>query len=287
MKESLKQVTLGLLKAHNRFPHKRLGQNFLINPEILDRISAAAELAPEDYVIEIGTGLGVLTQKIAEKVKHLTTIEVDKELLKITEEILKKYSNIEYIPQSILEINLSNLNSLISTLESRISNLKVLGNLPYYITSPILERILKMEPRPKLCVFTVQKEVAERICSKPGSKKYGSLSVFVQYYAQAELVSLVPKFAFYPQPNVSSAIIKLIPYQQNPWEVKDEKLFFDMVHKAFQQRRKKLSNSLKDFALPNLEKFKDQRPEELSVADFAKLCGKLEIKDRKSKASLL
>lgn len=269
MTQSLKQITLGLLKAHNRFPRKRLGQNFLINPEILERISAAAELTPEDYVIEIGTGLGVLTQKIAEKVKHLTTIEVDKELLDITKEILQKYSNIDYIPQSILEIDLKNI---LTTYNLQLSNLKLLGNLPYYITSPILERVLKMEPRPKLCVFTIQKEVAERICSKPGTKKYGSLSVFVQYYAKAELVSLIPKFAFYPQPNVSSAIIKLTPHPINPYGIKDEKLFFDMVHKAFQQRRKKLSNSLKDFALPNLEKFKDQRPEELSVEDFALLC---------------
>ncbi len=282
MTQSLKQITLGLLKAHNRFPHKRLGQNFLINPEILERIIAAAELNSEDYAVEIGTGLGVLTQKIAEKVKHLTTIEVDKELLNITKEILKNYSNIDYVPQSILEMDLASIisksqcqnsnKSPIPNLQFPISNLKVLGNLPYYITSPILEKVLKMGPKPKLCVFTIQKEVAERICAKPGSKKYGSLSVFVQYYAKVELVSLIPKFAFHPQPNVSSAIIKLAPRQTNPYGVKDEKFFFDIIHKAFQQRRKKLSNSLKEFNLPNLEKFKDQRPEELSLEDFALIC---------------
>lgn len=258
---TLSQITKELLASYGRHPRKRLGQHFLIDPQVLQRIIDAAELNKNDVVLEIGTGLGVLTKELADQVKKIVTIEVDKELLKIAKEVLKDYTNIEFIPGDILKMDLTKIEY----------PFKVVGNLPYYITSPIIERILGLEQKPKIIVITVQKEVAERMVATPGSKKYGSFSIFVQFHAEVKLDSLVSKSSFYPRPEVSSAIVVLKPYQISPYQVSNEKKFFEIVHTAFQQRRKKLKNSLAEFSLENKGIDLNRRPEMLSIEEFVHL----------------
>lgn len=270
MTPTLAEITKELLKTYNRHPRKRLGQHFLIDPKVLQRIIDAAELSAKDVVIEIGTGLGVLTAELAKRAKRVITIEIDKDLLQIAKEVLKEYYNVTMVHGDFLKTKFTDLGS---------KSLKVVANLPYYITAPIIERILETKDKFKLAVLTVQKEVAERMVASPGSKKYGSFSVFVQYHAEVKLNSLISKSSFYPWPEVSSAIVVLRPYQTPKYEVKNEKLFFDLVHKAFQQRRKMLRNSLKEYNLEGCGIDLNQRPEMLSIEDFVRLSGYRGIRD--------
>ena len=263
MNPTLAQITKELLATYGRHPRKRLGQHFLVDPQVVQRILRAAELTKKDHVLEIGTGLGILTKELADHVQKVTTVEVDKELLKIAKEVLKDYANIEFIHGDFLKME---LNSLCPE-----GNYKIVGNLPYYITTPVIEKILKAKTKPQLAVLMLQKEVAERMAASPGTKKYGSFSIFVQYHAEVKIDSFVSKSSFYPWPEVSSAIIVLKPYSTPKYEVKNEKLFFDLVHTAFQQRRKKLKNSLAEFNLENKGIDLSRRPEELSLEEFARL----------------
>lgn len=264
---SLSQITRELLEAYGRYPRKRLGQHFLVDPQVLQRVINAAELTKDDLVIEIGSGLGVVTAELAQRAQHVIAVEVDKELLKISQDVLKAYQNISYVSKDFLKINLHEL--------SLGKKYKIVGNLPYYITAPIVEKILEAEDKPELAVLMVQKEVAERMASGPGTKKYGSFSIFVQYHAEVKLDSFVSKSSFHPWPKVGSAIVILKPYQHPEYEVKNEKLFFDIVHAAFQQRRKKLRNSLVDFGLSDAGIDLNQRPEELTIEDFSALANHL------------
>ncbi|OGC32972.1 hypothetical protein A2311_05450 [candidate division WOR-1 bacterium RIFOXYB2_FULL_48_7] len=268
MNRTLAQITRELLATYNRFPRKSLGQHFLIDPLVVQRIIKAAELTPADTVIEIGSGLGVVTAEIAAQAGQLTAIEIDKELVQISQEILSPYPNVSVVQGDILK-------TVIGNLVTGNRPYKVIGNLPYYITSPIIEKILTGEHKPTLAVLMAQKEVAERMAAKPGSKKYGSFSIFTQFYADVELVSLVSKSSFLPWPEVSSAIIKLTPYQSPRYQVNNEKLFFDLVHRAFQQRRKTLRNSLKEFALTNPPIDLSRRPETLAIEEFVQLANML------------
>ncbi|MBU0671430.1 MAG: ribosomal RNA small subunit methyltransferase A [Candidatus Margulisbacteria bacterium] len=263
MTPTLAQITRELLATYNRNPRKRLGQHFLVDPGVLQRIIRAADLNRDDLVVEIGSGLGVMTAEIAKLVYHLIAIEIDKELLSISKEILKPFQNITFVPNDILKTKLHEL-----TLGRRY---KIIGNLPYYITAPIMEKILEAREKPELAVLMVQKEVAERMVAAPGSKKYGSFSVFVQYYAEVALNSLVSKSSFLPWPEVGSALVVLKPYQTPKFAVKDEKKFFDIVHAAFQQRRKQLRNSLAKYQLASAEIDQRRRPETLSIEEFAKI----------------
>ena len=260
---SLAQITRELLKSYNRYPRKNLGQHFLIDPKVLERIILAAELKPEDLVIEIGSGLGVVTSEIAKYAGRVIGIEIDKELISMSKSILSPQANIEFIAEDILEASLSEI--------SQGNKYKIIGNLPYYITAPIVEKIVKAEEKPEIAVIMVQKEVAERMTASPGTKKYGSFSIFTQYYAQVELNSFVSKSSFLPWPNVGSAVVVLKPYKTPKYEVKDEKLFFDIVHATFQQRRKMIRNSLSGYNLDGLGINMDRRPETLSIEEFSKL----------------
>lgn len=263
MSPTLAEVTRQLLESYNRYPRKNLGQHFLIDPQVVARIIKAAELSKDDLVIEIGSGLGVVTAELAEKVYQLIAIEIDKELVNISKEVLAGFPNIDFVAQDILKTNLDKL-----SLERKH---KIIGNLPYYITAPIVAKVLTAQNKAKVAVLMVQKEVAERMAAKPGTKKFGSFSVFTQYHAEIKLESLVSKSSFCPWPEVGSAIVTLRPYQTPKYQVKDEKLFFDLVHAAFQQRRKKLRNSLADFDLKEAPIDLSRRPETVSVEEFAAL----------------
>lgn len=263
MTPTLAQITKELLQTYNRYPRKKLGQHFLIDPLVLQRIVRAAELSSNDLVIEIGSGLGVVTSELAKIVHHVIAVEIDKELLRISRDILKKFENISYVPKDILKIRLHEL--------ALGRKYKVIGNLPYYITAPIIEKILEAEDKPELAVLMVQKEVAERMAAHPGTKKMGSFSVFVQFHASISLISLVSKSSFLPWPEVGSALVVLKPYKTPKYKVNNEKLFFDIVHAAFQQRRKKLKNSLVKFKLEGSGIDLNRRPETLNVEEFVAL----------------
>ncbi|KPJ69541.1 hypothetical protein AMJ44_03520 [candidate division WOR-1 bacterium DG_54_3] len=263
MTPTLAQITKELLASYGRHPRKRLGQHFLIDPKVLQRIIHAGELCQDDLVIEIGSGLGVVTAEIAKLVYQVIAVEVDKELLKISQEVLNPYQNVSFVLKDFLKADLPNL-----ALGRRY---KIMGNLPYYITAPIIEKILEAKDKPELAVLMAQKEVAERMTASPGSKKYGSFSIFVQYHAETKLDSLVSKSSFYPWPEVSSAIVVLRPYKTPKYKVKNEKLFFDVVHAAFQQRRKQLKNSLSNFSIKATKINLSRRPESLSIQEFAEL----------------
>jgi 16S rRNA (adenine1518-N6/adenine1519-N6)-dimethyltransferase len=268
MTPTLAQITKELLASFGRHPRKRLGQHFLIDPLVLRRIISAAELSKDDLVIEIGSGLGVVTSEIAERAHHVIAVEVDKELLRISRDVLKSRSNISFVAKDILKTKLTELSSG--------RKYKVIGNLPYYITAPIIERILEAKGRPELAVLMVQKEVAERMAASPGSKKYGSFSIFVQYHAEVKLNSFVSKSSFYPWPEVGSAIVVLRPYKSPRYQVKSEKGFFNIVHAAFQQRRKKIRNSLAKYKLEGIKIDLNRRPETLSIEEFVEIANHFE-----------
>ncbi|MFH1826171.1 MAG: 16S rRNA (adenine(1518)-N(6)/adenine(1519)-N(6))-dimethyltransferase RsmA [bacterium] len=261
MTPTLAQITKELLASFNRFPRKHLGQHFLVDPQVLQRIIRAAELNKDDLVIEIGSGLGVVTSEIAKLVYHLIAVEIDKELLSMSKNVLKSFNNISFVDKDILKVDLQEL-----TLGRQY---KIIGNLPYYITAPIVEMILTAKDKADLAVIMVQKEVAERMAAAPGSKKYGSFSIFTQFYAEVELNSFVSKSSFHPWPEVGSAVVVLRPHKTPKYQVKDEKLFFEIMHKAFQQRRKQIRNSLKSYNLENSGIDLTRRPEELSIEEFA------------------
>ena len=263
MTPTLAEITKGLLQAYNRYTRKNLGQHFLIDPKVLSRIIAAAQLSGDDLVIEIGSGLGVVTAEIAKRAGHVIAIEIDKELMTISRDVLAPYNNITFVGEDVLKTDLAKL--------AHGRKYKVIGNLPYYITAPIVEKIITAEDKPDLAVLMVQKEVAERMSAVPGSKKYGSFSIFVQFYAKVELNSFVSKSSFLPWPEVGSAVITLTPHISSLFPGLNEKKFFEIVHTAFQQRRKKLSTSLSEYNLTGTAIDLNRRPETLSLPEFAAL----------------
>ena len=268
MSPTLAEITKELLATYNRLPRKRLGQHFLVDPKVLERIINAAAINKDDLVIEIGSGLGVMTSEIAKLAHHVIAVEIDKELLRISKDVLKSFNNISYVSNDILKTDLQKL-----VLGRKY---KVLGNLPYYITAPIISQLLESKDKAESIVLMVQKEVAERMAASPGSKKFGSFSIFVQYHAEVTLNSLVSKSSFHPWPEVGSAVVVLKPYETPKYMVKDEKTFFKIVRSAFQQRRKKLSNSLKNFTFKTTKIDMSQRPERLSVDDFVELTNSID-----------
>lgn len=263
MTPTLAEVTKQLLKAYNRFPRKRLGQHFLTDPQVVERIMAAAKLCHDDLLVEIGSGLGVVTTELAKRAYQVIAIEIDKELLRISKDILNDFHNVSFVGQDILK---TNLHELVLGRKH-----KIIGNLPYYITAPIVEKILTAADKPEVAVIMVQKEVAERMAAAPGSKKYGSFSIFTQFHAEVKLCSFVSKSSFYPWPEVGSAVVSLKPYKEPKYKVKDEKLFFDIMHAAFQQRRKMLRSSLSDYNLEASGIELTRRPETLSIEEFVQL----------------
>ena len=255
---------------------KSLGQNFLTDKNIIDKIIDATEITDEDLVIEIGPGIGVLTYEAAQKAGKVTAIEIDKNLIPILKDNLSEFDNVEIVNQDVLK---TDLNSMID--ESGCKKAKIIGNLPYYITTPIIMAILERRIHADSITVMMQKEVADRIKSKPGSKVYGALSVAVQYYCTVQTVAVVPKEVFYPVPKVDSAVLRLDIRKDKPVELIDEKMFFRCIKAGFGQRRKTLSNSLMGIGDVTKDEVKEclssvgidekRRAETLSLDEFANL----------------
>ncbi len=274
------------LKKFNLRPTKSLGQNFLTNSDILIGIAEAAELTSEDLVLEIGPGLGVLTAELAKAAGMVVAVEIDRRLIPALNENLKGYPNIYIINEDILKINVEEVLAAVVAAKGGSfipASLKIIANLPYYITTPIVMKLLESKIKAKAMVFMVQKEVADRMKAKPGGKDYGALSVAVQYYSSPSAVMEVPPQSFIPQPDVESTVVKLDIYEHPPVDLHDQDLFFCVVKAAFGQRRKTLVNALNNagcFSL-NKEQIKEmlekmgigenQRGETLSIMQYAQL----------------
>lgn len=237
-----KDVTLHILKTFGLRMSKKLGQNFLIDEQVVEGIVKAADIGHGDTVLEIGPGIGTLTQGLAESGCQVVAVELDNRLIDILGKTLEGYDNVRVVHGDILKIDISR--------EIMAEKYKVVANLPYYITTPIIMGLLEQRLPIERLVTMVQKEVAERMIAKPGGKDYGALSVAVQYYTQPEILFVVPPKAFIPAPAVESAIIRCIVRNEPPVDIKDEKRFFRVVKAAFAQRRKTLSNNLKGAGIP-------------------------------------
>lgn len=274
--------TKELLKQFNFRMTKSLGQNFLIDKSILDKIIEGSELSKDDYVLEIGPGMGSMTQKLCENAEKVVAVEIDKNLLPVLQVTLAEYDNITIINNDILKLDLKKVFAEHFG-EKRV---KVIANLPYYITTPIIMKLLEEKLNLKSITIMVQKEVGDRIKASPGGKDYGALSVAVQYYAKPSQVLLVPPHSFIPQPEVDSIVLKLEILEKPAVEVESESLYFRVVKASFGQRRKTLLNALTagNFGLSkeqlrevlnsvNVEE--NRRGETLSLQEFANIANKL------------
>ena len=234
------QKTIEVLQKYNFSFQKKFGQNFLIDPHVLDKIIAAAEITKDDFVLEIGPGIGRLTQYLAEAAREVVAVEIDSTLIPILEDTLSAYDNVSVINEDVLKVDLRKL------AEERNGGkpIKVVANLPYYITTPIIMSLFESHVPLKSLTVMVQKEVALRMQAGPGTKDYGALSLAVQYYASPYLAANVPPNCFMPRPNVGSAVIRLTRFEETPVQVKDEKLLFRLIRASFNQRRKTLQNGL-------------------------------------------
>ena len=239
------QKTIEVLQKYNFSFQKKFGQNFLIDPHVLDKIIAAAEITKDDFVLEIGPGIGTLTQYLAEAAREVVAVEIDSTLIPILEDTLSAYDNVSVINEDVLKVDLRKL------AEERNGGkpIKVVANLPYYITTPIIMSLFESHVPLKSLTVMVQKEVALRMQAGPGTKDYGALSLAVQYYASPYLAANVPPNCFMPRPNVGSAVIRLTRFEETPVQVKDEKLLFRLIRASFNQRRKTLQNGLVNLSL--------------------------------------
>ena len=237
------QNTIEILNRYRFVFQKKYGQNFLIDTHVLDKIVRAAEITKEDLVIEIGPGIGTLTQYLCESAREVIAIEIDKNLIPILEDTLSDYKNVTVINEDVLKVDLKRL----AEEKNGGRPVKIAANLPYYITTPIIMGLFEAHVPASNITVMVQKEVAERMQAVPGSKDYGALSLAVQYYAQAYIAANVPANCFMPRPNVGSAVIRLTPHRERPVSVRDEKLLFRLIRASFNQRRKTLVNGLSNF----------------------------------------
>ena len=232
--------TIAVLQKYQFHFQKKFGQNFLIDPHVLDKIIAAADIGREDFVLEIGPGIGTMTQYLCECAREVVAVEIDKNLIPILETTLKEYDNVEVVNSDILKMDIAKL----AREKNGQKPIKVVANLPYYITTPNIMGLLESHvPIEKITVM-VQKEVADRMQASPGSKDYGALSLAVQYYAAPEIAANVPPNCFMPRPAVGSAVICLTRHKEPPVKVTDEKLMFAIIRASFNQRRKTLANGL-------------------------------------------
>ncbi len=271
-----REVTRYILKTFNIHMSKKLGQNFLVDADIVRGIVDAADIHPGDRVLEIGPGIGTLTQGLAEAGAAVTAVELDKKLPAVLAKTLEGYDNVRIVPGDILKVDLLELMGT--------EPFKVAANLPYYITTPILMSLLERRLPISRLVTMVQKEVADRMVAAPGTKTYGALSVAVQYYTQPHIELAVPPRSFIPAPDVDSVVIVCDVREKPPVAARDEKMFFRVVRAAFGQRRKTLSNALKGagFAKEQLQKVLpavgidgSRRGETLSLAEFASIANGL------------
>lgn len=271
--------TITILKKYQFNFQKKYGQNFLINTHILEKIIEAAQITENDCVLEIGPGIGTMTQYLCEAAKKVIAVEIDSSLIPILNETLSAYDNVEVLNKDILKTNIAALAN-----EYNSGNpIKVVANLPYYITTPIIMQLFESHVPIDSVTIMVQKEVADRMQTGPGSKEYGALSLAVQYYAQPEIITNVSPDCFMPQPKVGSAVIRLKRHEKPPVEVKNEKLLFQVIRASFNQRRKTLANGLNNFGAFSIGKEGLQacieelgipaniRGEALSLEQFARL----------------
>ena len=275
--------TIEVLQKYNFTFQKKFGQNFLIDPHVLDKIIAAAEITKDDFVLEIGPGIGTLTQYLAEAAREVVAVEIDSSLIPILEDTLSAYDNVSVINEDVLKVDLKKL----AEERSGGKPIKVVANLPYYITTPIIMGLFESHVPLKSLTVMVQKEVALRMQAGPGTKDYGALSLAVQYYADPYLAANVPPNCFMPRPNVGSAVIRLTRFEETPVKVTDEALLFRLIRASFNQRRKTLQNGLVNS--PELDFSKEQvaaaietlgvspsvRGEALTLEQFAALCNAL------------
>lgn len=280
------QNTIEVLQKYNFSFQKKFGQNFLIDTHVLDKIIDSAQITKEDYVLEIGPGIGTMTQYLCENAKHVTAVEIDKNLIPILADTLKEYDNVSVINADILKLDLKKL----AEENNAGKSFKVVANLPYYITTPIIMGLFESHVPIESITIMVQKEVAERMQTGPGSKEYGALSLAVQYYSKPEIVANVPPNCFMPRPSVGSAVIRLTKHKTPIVTVEDEKLMFRLIRASFNQRRKTLLNGLKNSgdlhfskeeiqeALLELGVIENIRGEVLTLEQFAQLSNILKCK---------
>ena len=271
--------TIEVIQKYQFAFQKRFGQNFLIDAHVLEKIISAAGITKDDCVLEIGPGIGTMTQYLAESAGQVIAVEIDTNLLPILTDTLKDYSNVKVINQDILKVD---INELVKEYNNG-RPIKVVANLPYYITTPIIMGLFESNVPIDNITVMVQKEVADRMQVGPGSKDYGALSLAVQYYASPYIVANVPPNCFIPRPNVGSAVIRLTRYQEPPVQVKDPKLMFKLIRASFNQRRKTLQNGLNNSpeisfskeeitkAIESLGVSPSVRGESLSLEQFAQL----------------
>ena len=273
------QNTIAVLQKYNFVFQKKFGQNFLIDTHVLDKIIRSAEITKDDFVLEIGPGIGTMTQYLACAAGKVVAVEIDRALIPILADRLDGYDNVTVINEDVLKVDISKL----AEEQNGGRPIKVVANLPYYITTPIIMGLFEKNVPIKSITVMVQKEVADRMQVGPGTKDYGALSLAVQYYAKPYIVANVPPNCFMPRPKVGSAVIRLERYEEPPVQVKDERLMFRIIRASFNQRRKTLANGLKnspelDFtkeeieaAIETLGKGASVRGEALTLEEFARL----------------
>ena len=274
--------TIEVLQKYNFNFQKKFGQNFLIDTHVLERIIEESGITKDDCILEIGPGIGTMTQYLAENAREVIAVEIDKALIPILQDTLKDYDNVTVINDDILKVD---INKIVQE-KNQGKAIKVVANLPYYITTPIIMGLFESHVPLKSITIMVQKEVADRMQVGPGTKDYGALSLAVQYYAKPEIVANVPPNCFMPRPNVGSAVIRLTRYEEPPVEVKNEKFMFSLIRASFNQRRKTLVNGLQNGGLglskeKILEVLEEMglsatiRGEVLTLAQFAELSNRL------------
>ena len=275
--------TIEILKKYNFSFQKKFGQNFLIDTSVLERIVKYSEITKDDMVVEIGPGIGTMTQYLCEHARKVVAVEIDDALIPILKDTLKDYDNVKVIHEDILKVD---LNKLVEE-ENDGKKIKVVANLPYYITTPIIMGLFEKHVPVESITIMVQKEVAKRMEAGPGTKDYGALSLAVNYYSEPEIVANVPPNCFMPRPNVSSAVIRLKLFDK-PKVDANEKLLFKLIRAAFNQRRKTLVNAINNFselnytkdevvkALETIHKSDNIRGEALTLSEFAELSNVLE-----------
>ena len=279
--ENILEETKSLMKKYNIRANKSLGQNFLINNEVIENIVNCSEITEEDMIIEIGPGLGTLTKYLLQKAGKVLCIELDSKMIKILEDRFSFYDNFEIINQDILKVN---LNEIIKKNKEnqKIKKVKIVANLPYYITTPIIMKLLESKLDIESIVVMIQKEVADRLIEVPGGKNTGAITYTVYYYCESEKIMEVPNSSFIPEPEVTSEVIKMAIRKEQPVNLKETKVMFMIIKSAFMQRRKTLLNALvntkvfisKNEGIEILKKLnldENIRAEKLSIQDFANI----------------
>ena len=273
------QETIAVLQRYGFNFQKKYGQNFLIDTHVLDKIIGAAQIGPDDFVLEIGPGIGTMPQYLAEAAREVVAVEIDTKLIPILQDTLKEYDNVTVLNEDILKVDIRK----IAEEKNGGKPIKVVANLPYYITTPIIMGLFESEVPLDSITVMVQKEVADRMQVGPGTKDYGALSLAVQYYAEPYIVANVPPNCFIPRPAVGSAVIRLTRYQEKPVKVNDASFMFKIIRASFNQRRKTLQNGLYNSSELRIPKEKTVaaleemgltptiRGEKLSLEEFAQL----------------